>query len=79
MQSSFDRRGPRLDTSLPSIRHVQGLIRSRAEVVVTMSNGQELRGKILWQDLEYMALLQEEGRPPALLNRQGVLMLRSLT
>jgi host factor-I protein len=78
MQSSFDRRGPRLDTSLPSIRHVQGLIRSRSEVVVTMSNGQELRGKILWQDLEYMAVLQEEGRPPALLNRHGVMMLRAL-
>ena len=46
MQSFFDKRAPRLDTSLPSVRHVQDLIRNRTIVQVTMVGGQELEGTI---------------------------------
>ena len=79
MQSFFDKRGPRLDTSLPSVRHVQELIRNRTPVIITMIGGQELQGIIHWQDSDVLALAQDAGRPPALLNRQAVIILRSLT
>jgi hypothetical protein len=36
MQSFFERRGPRLDTTLPSVRHVQELIRIRTPVNVVL-------------------------------------------
>lgn len=79
MQSFFDRRGPKLDTSLPSVRHVQDLIRNRSQVFITMIGGQELQGTLRWQDSDVIALSQDQGSPPVLLNRQLMLMLRSLT
>ena len=78
MQSYFERRGPRLDTSLPSVRHVQELIRSRTMVSVQMIGGQELEGTLKWQDNQFLALRQDGSQPLVLINRDAVLLLRAL-
>ncbi|MFZ0409491.1 MAG: hypothetical protein WAM11_15490 [Cyanobium sp.] len=77
MQSFFDKRTPRLDTSLPSVRHVQDLIRNRTPVHVTMVGGQELEGTIKWQDSEFLALRQDASLPLVLINREGIAVLRA--
>jgi host factor-I protein len=78
MQSYFERRGPRLDTSLPSVRHVQDLIRSRTMVRLAMVGGPELTGWIQWQDNQFLALRQESHQPLVLINRDAIVMLRAL-
>ena len=78
MQSFFEQRGPRFDTSLPSVRHVQELIRNATIVRVVMTGGQELEGAIRWQDNHFLALAQEEGLPVVLLNRSAIAVLRAL-
>ncbi len=78
MQSFFDRRGPRLDTSLPSVRHVQELIRNRTPVRIALVGGQEMEGTIKWQDNQFLALRQDAAMPLALLNRDAIVVLRAL-
>ncbi len=78
MQSYFERRGPRLDTSLPSVRHVQELIRGRTMVSVRMVGGLELAGTLQWQDNHFLALRQDEAQPLVLINRDAVVLLRAL-
>ena len=78
MQSFFDKRGPRLDTTLPSVRHVQELIRTRTPVRVSLVGGHDFEGTIKWQDSQFLALRQDSGRPLALLNRDAVVVLRAL-
>ncbi len=78
MQSYFERKGPRLDTTLPSVRHIQELIRNRTTVRVTMLGGQELEGTLKWQDTHFLALRQDATLPLVLLNRDGVAVLRAL-
>ncbi len=78
MQSFFEQRGPRFDTSLPSVRHIQELIRTRTMVRVVMTGGLELEGTIRWQDNHFLALAQEVGLPLVLLNRSAIAVLRAL-
>jgi len=78
MQSFFEQRSPRLDTSLPSVRHVQELIRNRTMVSVFMAGGQELEGTIKWQDTDFLALRQDTSLPLVLLNRSSICVLRAL-
>jgi host factor-I protein len=78
MQSFFDRRGPRLDTSLPSVRHVQELIRNRTMVRLVMVGGQELEGTVRWQDNDFLALRQDASLPLVLVNRNAISLLRAL-
>jgi host factor-I protein len=78
MQSFFEQRSPRLDTSLPSVRHVQELIRNRTMVSVQLSSGQELEGTIKWQDTQFLALRQDTSLPLVLLNRSTICVLRAL-
>jgi host factor-I protein len=78
MQSYFERKGPRLDTTLPSVRHIQELIRNRTTVRVTMQGGQELEGTLKWQDNHFLALRQDATLPLVLLSRDGVAVLRAL-
>jgi host factor-I protein len=78
MQSFFDRRGPRLDTSLPSVRHVQELIRNRTMVRLVMVGGQELEGTVRWQDNDFLALRQDASLPLVLVNRNAITLLRAL-
>ena len=78
MQDFFERRGPTLDTSLPSVRHVQDLIRSRAQVKIQLIGGEELEGTIKWQDTLYFALRQDASRPLVLISREAVALVRAL-
>ncbi len=78
MQSYFERKGPRLDTSLPSVRHVQELIRIRTPVNVVLLSGTELDGIIRWQDNHCIALNVEPGTPLILINRDAIALLRAL-
>ena len=79
MQSFFDKRAPRLDTSLPSVRHVQELIRNRTLVKVSLQGGVDFEGTIKWQDTHFLALRQEAGMPLALVSRDAIVVLRALT
>jgi host factor-I protein len=79
MQSFFERRGPRLDTTLPSVRHVQELIRIRTPVNVVLLSGQEIDGTIRWQDNHFLAISTEPGTPLLLLNRDAIATLRALS
>ena len=78
MQSFFDKRGPRLDTSLPSVRHVQDLIRNRTPISLSLQGGHEMEGTIKWQDTQFLALRQDAGRPLALISRDAIVVLRAL-
>jgi host factor-I protein len=78
VQSFFESRGPRLDTSLPSVRHVQELIRNRTIVSVLLRGGQELEGTLRWQDNQFLALRQDSSLPLVLINRDSIAVLRAL-
>ena len=39
-----------LNTALPSIRRIHGIIRDKSEVEVKLVTGDQLRGKIAWID-----------------------------
>jgi host factor-I protein len=38
------------NTSLPSIRRIQGIIREKSEVEVKLVTGDDIKGKVLWID-----------------------------
>jgi hypothetical protein len=78
MQSFLENRTPTLDTSQPSVRHIQGLIRQKIPVALRLLDGHELEGVLLWQDLDQFALDPGEGRSLSLINRRAVAVLRSL-
>jgi len=78
MNSSFDRRAPTLDTTQPGIRHIQDLIRHTTPVRVLLSTGDSLEGVLRWQDLRYLALCPGEDQPLTLINREAVVLIRSL-
>ncbi len=78
MQSFFEQRTPRLDTSSPSVRHLQELIRSRSLVHIELAGGQTVTGTIKWQDHQFLAVRQDPTLPLVLINRDMVLLLRGL-
>jgi host factor-I protein len=78
MQSFFEKRSATLDTSLPSIRHLQNLIRHKTPVAIQVSGVGELEGTLHWQDCDYLALSQTEGRPLTLINRAAASTIRAL-
>jgi len=78
MNSSFDRRAPTLDTTQPGIRHIQDLIRHSTPVRLLLSTGDSLEGILRWQDLRYLALCPGEDQPLSLINRESVVLIRSL-
>lgn len=78
MQSFFEKRSMALDTSQPSIRHLQDLIRHKTPVAVQVMGVGELEGTLQWQDAAYLALSQAEGRPLTLINRAAACTIRAL-
>jgi host factor-I protein len=78
MQSFFERRGARLDTSLPSVRHIQSLIRTGTTVSVQLTTAMVLEGRIQWQDSHFIALRQDEQRPLVLVNLNAIALLKAL-
>ena len=45
------------NTDLPSTRHIQNLIKDKTEICIKISTGDELLGKIVWQDSNCLALI----------------------
>jgi host factor-I protein len=78
MQSYFENRGPKLDTSLPSVRHIQELIRTRTVVNLSLIGGQEVEGVIKWQDMHFLAVRQSANQPLVMVNREAITVLRAL-
>jgi host factor-I protein len=78
MQSAFEVKHSRLDTSLPSIRHLQDLIRNRKLVQIAIITGESLEGVLAWQDVHYLALREPMGESLLLINRESVVLVRSL-
>jgi host factor-I protein len=78
MQSFFEQRGARLDTTLPGVRHLQELIRNRTVVRIQLQTGQELEGTLQWQDPHFLALRQDADLPLVLVNRAALAVLRAL-
>jgi hypothetical protein len=79
MQSFFEARtagNASLDTDQPSTRHIQGLIRRKAAVVLELQGGRQLDGVIRWQDAHVLALDPGGDQPLILVNRQALLLLR---
>jgi len=79
MQSFFEARtagNASLDTDQPSIRHLQGLIRRQATVLLELDAGRILEGVIRWQDAHVLALDPGGDQPLILVNRQAVQVLR---
>ncbi len=48
-----------LETGLPSVRQIQGLIRDGKEVEFKLVTGDLLAGKIRWQDTDCIALVDQ--------------------
>ncbi|MEB3244003.1 MAG: hypothetical protein VKO44_10250 [Cyanobacteriota bacterium] len=63
---------------MPSVRHIQELIRSGAVVNLTLFGGQELVGIIHWQDMHFLALRQSVNDPLVMVNREAITLLRAL-
>ena len=78
MQSFFEKHSIALDTSQPSIRHLQDLIRHRTPVAIQVVWIGELEGTLHWQDGSYLALSQAEGRPLTLIYRSAASTIRAL-
>lgn len=78
MQSFFEKRTTALDTSQPSIRHLQDLIRHKTPVAVQVLGVGELEGILHWQDIDYLALKQDEKRPLTLISRAAAATIRAL-
>jgi host factor-I protein len=82
MQSFSGRRKETLDTSQPSVRHVQELIRHKIPVTIQVLTASEVyRGVIRWQDLHCIALSEgdDEDLPLTLINRETVSVIRVLS
>jgi host factor-I protein len=79
MQSFFEQRSPRLDTTSPSVRHLQDLIRRSSQVHIELDGGQSLQGTIRWQDQNFLAIQQEPDLPILMVNRTKVVLLRLLS
>ena len=75
---SFEKRSSALDTSQPSIRHLQDLIRHKTPVAVQVLGVGELEGILHWQDIHYLALKQDENRPLTLISRASAATIRAL-
>ena len=78
MQSFFEKHSIAIDTSQPSIRHLQDLIRHRTPVAIQVVGIGELEGTLHWHDCSYLALSHAEGRPLTLIYRSAASTIRAL-
>ncbi|MFN6134517.1 MAG: Hfq-related RNA-binding protein [Synechococcaceae cyanobacterium] len=78
MKEFFDRRSSGLNTSLPSFRLLQELIRSGSVVSLITSTGQSYEGQLKWQDDNFFALQQGGGSELVLISRFSVAVIRTL-
>lgn len=78
MQNIFEPRSPAVDTTSPSYRHLQELIRHGAPVQLEIEGGGNVQGTIQWQDSAFLAINEDPQRPVVIVNRDKLLLLRVL-
>lgn len=78
MKEFFDRRSSGLNTTLPSFRFVQELIRSGSVVSLITTTGESYEGQLKWQDDNFFALQQGGGSEMVLIGRFSVAVIRTL-
>ena len=78
MKEFFDRRSSGLNTSLPSFRYVQDLIRAGSAVSLITTTGHSFEGQLKWQDDNFFALMQDDGAELTLIGRFSVAVIRTL-
>jgi|688.fasta_scaffold740333_2 hypothetical protein len=78
MKEYIDRRSSGLNTTLPSFRFVQELIRSGSVVSLITTTGQSYEGQLKWQDDNFFALQQGGGSEMVLIGRSSVAVIRTL-
>jgi host factor-I protein len=64
-----------LETGLPSVRQIQGLIRDTQEVELKLVTGDLLAGKLRWQDQHCLCLVDQYDQP-TLVWRQAIVYLK---
>jgi host factor-I protein len=64
-----------LETSLPSVRQIQSLIRDEKEVELKLVTGDLLAGKIRWQDNHCLSLTDQYDQP-TIIWRQAIVYLK---
>jgi host factor-I protein len=65
------------DTSLPSVRHLQHLVRERQRIELKLLSGDQLQGRLFWQDTDCLCL-QGEDDQLTLVWRNAIAFLRPL-
>jgi host factor-I protein len=50
------------NTGLPSIRQIQGFIKDKKEAEIKISTGDQLLGRIIWQDHDCVCLLDQSNQ-----------------
>ena len=78
MKEFFDRRSSGLNTSLPSFRFVQDLIRAGSAVSLTTNTGESYEGQLKWQDDNFFALMPPGGAETVLIGRFSVAVIRTI-
>ena len=68
-----------LDLSLPSVRLAQQWIRRQQPVVLLLSCGLQLHGRLLWQDPAVLALQQHGSEELVLVQRLAVSLMHTAT
>ncbi|MEG3437571.1 RNA-binding protein hfq [Pannus brasiliensis CCIBt3594] len=63
------------NTGLPSVRLLQGYVKDKQEVEVKLSTDEILVGRLLWQDVECLCLVDQDDRP-TLVWRQSLVSLK---
>lgn len=64
-----------LDTGIPSFRWVQNAIRDQKTVAIKLATGEEMGGRVRWQDTECICLL-DDGEQDVLVWRSAIAWLR---
>lgn len=64
-----------LDTSLPSIRTIQSLIKDKKEVEMKLVTDDLLVGRIFWQDTECVSLIDREDKK-IMIWRQAIVFIK---
>ncbi len=50
------------DTTLPSIRQIQNIIKDKKQVQVKLLTGDLLAGKVFWQDKNCICIVEDTGQ-----------------
>ena len=66
---------PEFDTTLPSIRTIQSLITEKKEVELKLVTDDLLVGKIFWQDMECISILDRD-KQQTIVWRQAIVYLK---